>query len=59
MTAGETVGYSKPPIRKSAPLANSSARPAEASFRPNAKVAVAVHAERFFHLFLERMAGSV
>ena len=34
-------------------------RPAEAPFRPNAKVAVAVHAERFFRLFLERMAGSV
>ena len=59
MTAGETVRYSQPPIRKSAPLANTSRRPAEEPFRPNAKVAVAVHPERFFRLFLERMAGSV
>jgi hypothetical protein len=53
------VGYSQPPIRKSAPLANNSTRPAEAPFRPNAKVAVDVHPERFFRLFLERVAGSV
>jgi inosine-uridine nucleoside N-ribohydrolase len=59
MTAGETVGYSQPPIRKSAPLASSSAPAAEAPFRPNAKVAVDVRSERFFRLFLERVAGSV
>ena len=59
MTAGETVGYSQPPVRKSAPLANKSTRRAEAPFRPNARVAVAVHPERFFRLFLERMAGLV
>ena len=59
MTAGETVGYSQPPVRKSAPLANNSTRPVEAPFHPNAKVAVAVHPERFFRLFLERMAGLV
>ena len=58
ITAGETVGYSQPPIRKSAPLANSSTRPADAPFRPNAKVAVDVRPERFFRLFLERVPGS-
>ena len=59
ITAGETVGYSQPPIRKSAPLANSSTGAEEALFRPNAKVAVDVRPEHFFRLFLERVAGSV
>jgi purine nucleosidase len=59
MTAGETVGYSQAPIRKSAPLQTGtlpSPSPDE-PFRPNAKVATEVDAERFFHLFLERLAG--
>jgi purine nucleosidase len=58
MTAGETVGYSQLPIRKSAPLTNSSKRLVDAPFRPNANVAVDVNPERFFRLFLERLTGS-
>jgi len=60
LSAGETVGYTYAPARKSAPLATADTPPsaAEQAFRPNAKVAVAVDPERFFHLLLERLTGS-
>ena len=59
MTAGETVGYTRAPIFKSAPLKTGSTTTAspDAPFRPNAMVAIDVQPERFFHLFLERLAG--
>jgi inosine-uridine nucleoside N-ribohydrolase len=60
LSAGETVGYSYSPARKSAPLATAGVPPAAsvAAFRPNAKVAVAVDPDRFFRLLLQRLAGS-
>jgi inosine-uridine nucleoside N-ribohydrolase len=59
LTAGETLGYDRPPIRQSAPLANSSAASdVETSiFVRNAKVAVEVDASRFFQLLIGRVAG--
>ena len=59
LTAGETVGYSFGPARKSAPLetARASVASPEEPFRPNAKVAVEVDSDRFFRLLLGRLAG--
>jgi inosine-uridine nucleoside N-ribohydrolase len=64
-TAGETVGYANAPARGSAPMTTAD-RPGgsgagmlatEATFRPNAKVAVEVDAERFFRLLLGRLTA--
>jgi inosine-uridine nucleoside N-ribohydrolase len=59
VTAGETVGYTEPPVRRSAPYRdsplNSEMREA---FSPNANVAVGVDAERFFHMFIGRLSGT-
>jgi inosine-uridine nucleoside N-ribohydrolase len=59
-TAGESLGYLRAPARKSAPLecTGNPAAPAEEPFRPNAKVATAVDPDRFFRLFLARLAGA-
>jgi len=57
-TAGETVGYSYAPARRSESLSTASpapSSPAEEPFRPNAKVAVGVDPERFFRLLLGRL----
>ncbi len=53
-TAGETVGYRKAPIRRSAPLPNVS-DPPESSFQPNAHVAVDVDGDRFVSFLIERL----
>ncbi len=59
-TAGMTVGYAHGPVRPSAPMAiATSAQPEpDTSFHPNAKVAVAVDAERFFNLLMPRLTGA-
>jgi pyrimidine-specific ribonucleoside hydrolase len=58
LTAGETVGYVKAPVRGSAPD-RSSSKDSEsvAGYVPNASVAVGVDAERFFQTFVSRLAG--
>jgi inosine-uridine nucleoside N-ribohydrolase len=60
MTAGESVGYQRAPMRKSAPLETSGPEPPESAqtFTPNAKVAVEVDPERFFQLLIPRLTGS-
>src|ERR1700690_548289 len=61
ITAGESVGYRRTPIRKSAPLDSGvgaeTAPPADEIFKPNAKVAVDVDAERFFRLLISRLTA--
>jgi inosine-uridine nucleoside N-ribohydrolase len=59
LTAGETVGYRKAPVRRSAPIANVAAAPAgpTPAFRPNAKVALDVDAARFLTMLIERIGG--
>jgi purine nucleosidase len=58
-TAGESVGFTHTPMRRSAPLETSETEAAEPdqSFKPNAKVAVEVDPERFFKL-LPRLTGA-
>lgn len=60
LTAGETVGYSQAPVRKSAPFKSGAvpASPSADSYLPNAKVAVEVDPERFFNLFLGRLTAA-
>ena len=60
LTAGESVGYQRAPMRKSAPLETSDPEPPESAqtFTPNAKVAVEVDSERFFKLLIPRLTGS-
>jgi inosine-uridine nucleoside N-ribohydrolase len=60
-TAGESLGYTHAPTRKSAPMeaaTNPAAPAAEDPFRPNAKVATAVDPDRFFRLFIPRLTGA-
>ncbi|HVX66063.1 MAG TPA: nucleoside hydrolase [Bryobacteraceae bacterium] len=59
LTAGETVGYSEAPLRRSAPRGDSSTTRelVRGDFVPNASVAVEVNAARFFELFIGRLAG--
>jgi inosine-uridine nucleoside N-ribohydrolase len=61
LTAGESVGYRRNPIRQSAPLDSeaptSLAQATDEIFKPNAKVAVDVDAERFFHLLISRLTA--
>ncbi len=59
LTAGETLGYKRAPIRQSAPLENSSATSevVSSTFVPNTNVAVEVDAARFFHMFIGRLSG--
>ena len=56
LTAGESVGYARGPVRKSAALAP---EPGQLSgsddFKPNAKVAMDVDVERFMRLLLPRI----
>lgn len=58
LTAGETLGYSSGPIRRSASKQNP---PADVSpnipFVPNANVAVDVDSARFFQMFIDRLSG--
>jgi inosine-uridine nucleoside N-ribohydrolase len=59
-TAGESVGFTHAPMRRSAPLETSepdAAAEPDQTFKPNAKVAVEVDPERFFKL-LPRLTGT-
>ncbi|HEY0701501.1 MAG TPA: nucleoside hydrolase [Candidatus Acidoferrales bacterium] len=58
-TAGESVGFTRAPMRRSAPLDTSApdTPDAEQTFKPNAKVAVEVDPDRFFKL-LPRLTGA-
>lgn len=60
LTAGMTVGYKRGPARGSAPYATATtAQPTgELPFRPNAKVAMEVDADRFFNLLIPRLTGN-
>ncbi len=57
-TAGETLGYSRAPIRRSAPLAAGTAKPDLSDFKPNAKVAMDLDADRFFELLVGRLTAA-
>jgi inosine-uridine nucleoside N-ribohydrolase len=54
LTAGETVGYRKAPMRRSAPLA-SAPESDDPSFQANAKVALNVDSERFLSFLVDRL----
>jgi len=59
LTAGESVAYEFSPVRHSPPMNNGgpATEPAAAEFKPNAKVAVGVDAEKFFQLLLPRLTA--
>jgi inosine-uridine nucleoside N-ribohydrolase len=59
LTAGQTLGYSHGPVRRSPPMdtGNSGPIPVE-EFKPNCKVAVGVDADKFFRLLLPRLTQS-
>lgn len=61
LTAGESVGYDHGPVRRSPPLdtgmALAASEPAEAEFKPNAKVATEVDPDKFYRLFLSRLTA--
>ena len=59
LTAGETVGYARAPIRRAAQSAAAAGTSPDISdhFVPNVKVAVDVIPEQFFELFIGRLAG--
>jgi purine nucleosidase len=61
ITAGESIGYRRAPIRRSAPLESEAlahaSSAADETFRPNTKVAVDVDPERFFRLLLARLTA--
>jgi inosine-uridine nucleoside N-ribohydrolase len=56
-SAGASYGYRHDPVRGSAPMKNApdGSGESEAAFRPNAKVAVGVNADRFFELLIPRL----
>lgn len=56
MTAGQSVGYSRAPVRRSPPMDTGNAGPIPLEeFKPNCKVAVGVDPEKFFQLLLSRL----
>jgi purine nucleosidase len=57
-TAGETLGYSRAPMRRSAPSVDGAAKPEITEFKPNAKVATEIDADRFFELLVGRLSAS-
>jgi inosine-uridine nucleoside N-ribohydrolase len=58
LTAGETVGYREPPIRRSPSKQTSSANSeVGAAYVPGANVAVNIDALRFFQMFVGRLSG--
>ena len=60
LTAGQSVGYSHAPVRRSPPLDTGDATgaiPVE-EFKPNCKVAVGVDPEKFFNLLIPRLTAS-
>lgn len=58
ITAGESVGWKRGPMRESAPLQSAGADIAEApQFKANAQVATGVDSERFFTLLISRLTA--
>ena len=60
-TAGQTLGYDgHAPVRKSPPMDTSMPGPSapEEPFKPNAKVAVGVDPDKFFHLLIPRLTSN-
>ncbi|HXJ15043.1 MAG TPA: nucleoside hydrolase [Candidatus Limnocylindrales bacterium] len=60
LTAGQSVGYSHAPVRRSPPLDTGDAAgaiPVE-EFKPNCKVAVGVDPDKFFNLLIPRLTAS-
>jgi len=60
-TAGQTLGYDgHAPVRKSPPMDTSMPGPSapEEPFKPNAKVAVGVNPDQFFHLLIPRLTST-
>ena len=55
-TAGETLGYRRTPMRKSPPMQSAEAKPYDAAFRPNAKVAMEVDRGRFVQMLVGRLS---
>jgi pyrimidine-specific ribonucleoside hydrolase len=56
-TAGETVGYRRAPMRKSAPMANAPAMGPDGTFRPNSEVATEVDVDRFLRMLVGRLTA--
>jgi inosine-uridine nucleoside N-ribohydrolase len=56
-TAGETLGYQRQPVRRSAVMQATKDATRENAFRPNAKVAMDVDLDRFFQLLVGRLTG--
>ncbi|HKH98533.1 MAG TPA: nucleoside hydrolase [Candidatus Sulfotelmatobacter sp.] len=57
-SAGQSLGYSEGPVRRSAPLETAVSAESTEPFRPNAQVAVDVDPERFFRLLLSRLTSA-
>jgi purine nucleosidase len=57
LTAGETVGYHKAPMRRSAPLGDAPDSTDDAPFHPNARVAVDVDSRRFLSFLIGRLTA--
>ena len=57
LTAGETVGYRKAPMRKSPPMANVAESKPVMDFKANARVALDVHVEPFLKMLVDRIGG--
>ncbi len=57
LTAGETVGYRRAPMRRSAPLQGAPDVSEGPAFQPNAKVAVDVDAERYLSFLIGRLTS--
>jgi inosine-uridine nucleoside N-ribohydrolase len=62
LTAGESVGYERAPVRRSPPmdtgLPATDAGDGAVELKPNSKVAVEVDSDKFFKLFLPRLTAS-
>ncbi len=57
LTAGETIGYRKAPLRGSPPMATDPFTPPSTDFKPNVKVALDVDADQFLKTLVDRIAG--
>jgi inosine-uridine nucleoside N-ribohydrolase len=56
LTAGQTLGYSHGPVRRSPPMDTGTPGPIPVEeFKPNCKVAMGVDADKFFRLLLPRL----
>ena len=59
ITAGESIGWEHAPVHRSPPLDTGmpAGEPADAEFKPNAKVAVEVDSDKFFKLLIPRLTA--